>query len=199
MMNRWCKWCIVHSNNELMVQMVYSSVSICGALCRAVSMSNRHDVDSPQCALATFCSQSDLCGALYPANEHERILPNLASREAIDPPGTYSKKIFSVSSVFSVPCAHTVNAEHSQSLFQSCVSPVNKIAYMPATTCYAHTHPVNAEQIQRLFQQCVSPVNTIANMSAATCYACMQVLILLYSVQAAHSKQCIRQALASTE
>lgn len=35
----------------------------------------------------------------------KRSVPNLARREAMEPPGTYSRKIFSVSSDFSVPCA----------------------------------------------------------------------------------------------
>lgn len=35
----------------------------------------------------------------------KRGIPNLANREAMEPPGTYSRKIFNVSSVFSVPCA----------------------------------------------------------------------------------------------
>jgi len=31
-------------------------------------------------------------------------IPNLAKSDAMEPPGTYSRKMFRVSSVFSVPC-----------------------------------------------------------------------------------------------
>jgi len=43
-------------------------------------------------------------------------LPNLASSEAMDPPGTYSRKMLSDSSVFSVPCRQSRQAGRQRKL-----------------------------------------------------------------------------------
>ena len=42
--------------------------------------------------------------------EAGKSIPNLASRDAMEPPGTYSRKMFRVSSLFSVPCVCTRTA-----------------------------------------------------------------------------------------
>lgn len=61
-------------------------------------------VDRRSTHLCRYSRPSRIC-LVYTLITDSLKLPNLASSEAMEPPGTYSRKMLSDSSVFSVPCA----------------------------------------------------------------------------------------------